>query len=412
MRAHKGGISLGTLLALLILIAGGLYLFMQRINKEAKETYEEREHVTREPVQSPKVSSEDLARQEELAKAKEEDLRRQKQEAAEKLRLQGEKAKWAEAYAAAIDSFEDVNKFLFWPDLKDEKLPDFASVGTTSWCLFDDFAVTKSVYVLKGEGNGAVAITKLQEDAKEESVTKADFEKLLSKNASATLCSGVIYLRGIAKNNALYPLPKVGKEFRPLVAELGDLGAALIDVGADFDERLARLTLCSKDETQTIPLGVVPYGGALDDDKIGDALEKVLAKEKQSKMSVKRVKPKLIKFRQTVFLYDGHIIKKTTQGITYVPRYFQHLGTSRAGYREQETVDRFYLKWSRLYDEALRQERRAREVEQENAERIANAKQQTEERRIRAEQDAKVKSHEVEDEYGDWLIRVERGKKI
>ena len=201
------------------------------------------------------------------------------------------------------------------------------------------------------------------------------------------------------------------------MAELGDLGAALIDVGADFDERLARLTLCSKDGAQMISLGAIPYGGVLDSDKLDDTLEQMLAKEKKAGMSVKRIKPKLIKFKQTVFLYDGHIIKKTMDGKTYVPRVFQHLGTSRTdrwGYsrKNYDTVEKFRIKWEQLYAEARRQELRLQEVEQENERRIAEARQKNEELRIRAEKDAKVKSHEVADEYDDWLIRVERGKKI
>lgn len=409
MKAHKGGISLGTLLALLVLIVGGIYLFMQRMNKQEEASVDESEVITRRAVARPEVQKEREVEEPKEEEVKEEKSKQSKQELAKKLTERKKRAAQAEAYAAAIDPFEDVKTFLFWPDLREEKKPDFAAVGTTSWCIFDDFTKDKTVYVLKGQGNGAMSVTKFKEEEKEEAVTQEAFEKLLTKNKSAILCDGTIYLRGITKNHSLYALPKNGKGFRPFLAELGDLGAALIDVGADFDERLARLTLCSKDGSQTISLGVVPYGGVLDNDKLDDALEKMLAKEKQDAMSVKRIKPKLIKFKQTVILYDGHIIKKAADGKTYVPREFRHLGTNQASLK---TIETFRAKWQRLYDEARRQERRLQEVEQENERRIADARQKNEELRIRAERDAKVKSHEVADEYDDWLIRVERGKKI
>lgn len=419
MKAHKGGISLGTLLALLVLIVGGIYLFMQRMNKSEVESYDASEVGTRRSVAKQEVYKSRVAEEseQEQEECKEEEHKRNKRKLAEKLREQKKRAAQSEAYVAAIDSFEDVKTFLFWPDLRKEKKPDFSAVGTTSWCILDDFSKDKTVYVLKGQGNGAISVTKFQEEEKEEMVTQEAFEKLLAKNKSAILCNGTIYLRGITKNHSLYALPKNGKGFRPFMAELGDLGAALIDVGADFDERLARLTLCSKDGAQMISLGVIPYGGVLDSDKLDDTLEQMLAKEKKAGMSVKRIKPKLIKFKQTVFLYDGHIIKKTMDGKTYVPRVFQHLGTSRTdrwGYsgKNYDTVEKFRIKWEQLYAEARRQELRLQEVEQENERRIAEARQKNEELRIRAEKDAKVKSHEVADEYDDWLIRVERGKKI
>jgi len=408
MKAHKGGISLGTLLALLVLIVGGFILYLQHKGKEISISIDPFEEEV-EPAATRDVEAEEKAAAERARKA---EIERKERELAEKLRLKKLRAEQDAAFSAALAPFEGVTTFLFWSDLRDDKIPDFSAAGSTATCLFDDFGTTQAIYVLKGRGGDIFEVTKLQADAAEEDVPKAEFEALAAQKRHAICHDGTIYLCGTTKNRSLYRLPNEDKDFRPLEAELGDLGMVLIETGADFSERLARLSLCAKDGSKTIPLGIVPYSGALDDEDLEDALEEVLSDEKQANMSVKTLKAKLIKFRPTVVLYDGHIIKKDTRGVTYVPRIFRHLGTSRYGYKEYETVERFRIKWQNLRDEALRQERRAQEVAEENERRRAETRQKNAERRIRAERDAQVKPHELEAEKDDWLICLERGKKI
>ena len=407
MKAHKGGISLGTLLALLVLITGGVILYLQHKGRQTPLSVEPLEEEV-EPAATRDVEAEEKAAAERARKA---EIERKERELAEKLRLKKLRAEQDAAFSAALAPFEGVTTFLFWSDLRDDKIPDFSAAGSTATCLFDDFGTKPAIYVLKGRGGDIFEVTKLQADA-EEDVPKAEFEALAAQKRHAICHDGTIYLCGTTKNRSLYRLPNEDKDFRPLEAELGDLGMALIETGADFSERLARLSLCAKDGSKTIPLGIVPYSGALDDEDLEDALEEVLEEEKQANLSVKTLKAKLIKFRPTVVLYDGHIIKKDTRGVTYVPRIFRHLGTSRYGYKEYETVERFRIKWQNLRDEALRQERRAQEVAEENERRRAETRQKNEERRIRAERAAQVKPHELEAEKDDWLICLERGKKI
>ncbi len=408
MKAHKGGISLGTLLALLVLITGGVILYLQHKGRQTPLSVEPLEEEV-EPAATRDVEAEEKAAAERARKA---EIERKERELAEKLRLKKLRAEQDAAFSAALAPFEGVTTFLFWSDLRDDKIPDLSAAGSTATCLFDDFGTKPAIYVLKGRGGDIFEVTKLQADAAEEDVPKTEFEALAAQKRHAICHDGTIYLCGTTKNRSLYRLPNEDKDFRPLEAELGDLGMVLIETGADFSERLARLSLRAKDGSKTIPLGVIPYSGALDDEDLEDALEEVLSDEKQANMSVKTLKAKLIRFRPTVVLYDGHIIKKDSHGVTYVPRIFRHLGTSRYGHKEYETVERFRIKWQNLRDEALRQERRAQEVAEENERRRAETRQKNEERRIRAERAAQVKPHELEAEKDDWLICLERGKKI
>ena len=93
---------------------------------------------------------------------------------------------------------------------------------------------------------------------------------------------------------------------------------------------------------------------------------------------------------RTVVLYDGDTIRKDIKGVTQVPRTFNYIGSNRHKYSinsynynsERRKEEQAREKWTKLYNEAVRQE---------NAERDANRAVET------AVSNVEITSQEVED---------------
>lgn len=401
----RSGMSVGELLIWIVAIVVIGFVLCKYIGKETSEptrSYERNGAETDTEDQSRKVdrSAADEARRQR----EEERLQKLKEEAEARKRKAEEEANLRLAYRDGIGKFAGIEAAV-WTDRKGER-PEFDEVKEKMWVVFADFEQTKAIYEVRPQVEGNVEVVVRNPTGPTASVGAAEFDALIGKTPSATLCDGRVWLRAVPKNCSTYEVPRRRRNFIPSDAELGTLYAALVSLEVKFEEMKCRLSLRPQDGGKPVVLGVFPYDGALPWEKLEGFARKTI--EERNMKPLQKVKgPKLKRFKRTVVLYDGTHIQTRMGGITLVPRVYKHLGTSRDDYKSSRTVDAFRDKWEKLYAEALRQERVAARIEQENARAVSEFERKQEQSLRTA---LRVSASDIEAELSKWRIVVERGR--
>jgi hypothetical protein len=163
-----------------------------------------------------------------------------------------------------------------------------------------------------------------------------------------------------------------------------------------------RLTLKPKDGGNATVMGIIGYSESMSRDKIREFLVKAISARRVKSVNIKE--PRFKKFTPTVVFYDGDIIRKEMR-VTKVPRTFTHLGTKYYGTVKASTYYQAEKQWVELKNEAERQERKQREVRENND-------------RLMQEYNDKVKTiiskpitgEEIEAECAKYILVIERSR--
>lgn len=403
----RRGMSIGELLMWVAAIAViGFVAYKYLVVKD--EDAARRQESAEEAQLPTEESSEEKAR-----RLRDEDrLRKLREEAAERKRKAEEEASSRSAYRDSLGKFANAEAAV-WADRKGER-PEFETVKETMLVVFPDFKRTQTVYEVSPRADGEEVVVLRKPTGVATPIAAEKFGALIKESPSATLCDGRVWLRGVPKNGSAYEVPRRGRDFMSADVELGELYAALASLDVKFEEMKSRLILRPQNGGEQVVMGILSYDDSLRWEKLEDFARQSI-EERNKKLSVGKKPPKLKRFKQTVVLYDGQHVKKTVKGVTLVPRTFNHLGTSRSDLRwsyqrnwegkKYSTVNDFYRKWSDLYSEALRQEREAKRVAQENERAVAEF-----EREQAMRNSARVSLSEIEKELSKWRIVVDRGR--
>lgn len=249
--------------------------------------------------------------------------------------------------ATIADDFESVrNLFIgcrvsYWG-----KLPKKERPGAVSG-LFHLFVPEKNgageYYVIQSTATNALNMSRLTERPEPRRVYgNSDYAKLLTKRGGFILKNDVAYLVTPVDGKKMHQAPtQRGESFNP-AEEVFGLAYSMAQKMNVTDLRFRVL------------FGIDGYGEPQDvaEVRFGETVpysefKKVatlIAKEMRRDNTPPPMKAKA--FKRTVVLYDGRIISKGADGITKVPRVASNLKGS-------------YDDWSRLYNEALRQESEA-----------------------------------------------------
>lgn len=401
----RSGMSVGELLIWIVAIVVIGFVLYKYIGTETVEPSRSQERDVAETDTEDQSRKVDRSAADEARRQREEErLRKLREEAEARKRKAEEEANRRLAYRDALGKFAGVEAAV-WSDRKGER-PEFDEVKEEMWVVFADFEQTKAIYEVKPQAEGKVEVVVRNPTGVVTPVAEAEFDALIEKTPSATLCDGHVWLRAVPKNCSTYEVPRRRRNFIPSDAELGALYAALASLEVKFEEMKCRLSLRPQDGGKPVVLGVFSYDGTLPWEKLEEFTRKNI--EERNMKSLSKVKgPKLKRFKRTVVLYDGTHIQTRMGGITLVPRVYKHLGTSRDDYKSSRTVDAFRDKWEKLYAEALRQEREAERIERKNAQAVAEFERKQEQSLRTA---LRISSAEIEAELSKWRIVVERGR--
>ena len=310
-------------------------------------------------------------------KRREARLAREREEEARELAERERKRKAAEAEAERQKKLEAENKrrdvyraaqgrFLASLDMEGnapagEKIQS-AKVGSKFWYIFASCASDKLIYEVEKVSSSRLKAMELSLEVDAREVDFADFKRMMENETFAYTSGGKVWLKCEKSPARSYVVPERGNDFCVAVENLGKMYDMLVGFGTRFDEVRCRVTLRSDSGKTKVPLGVIGFGDSLPRSEMEKAIGGQIGKKASASATMGTGRVKKPKFKRTVVLYDGDVIKKGLDGVTNVPRRFKFLGTRVNGFRRYHSEEKARNDWKKLYDEAKRQEEQEQEA--------------------------------------------------
>ena len=341
----------------------------QKEEEEAKEAEKKQraEQEAREKAQRER----DEAEREKARKAAEEEAARQKKIETENKRR--------EVYNAARDLFKSA-LYMEEDAPPSEKILS-AKAGSKFWYAFDTYPADKLIYEVVKASFSRMEVRALSLEADAKDVPYLDFIRMVNGNSYIYTSGDKVWLKCEKNPEGSYPVPKRGLDFCVAAKNNVALYKTLLELGTKSGGARCRLTLRSDNGKTDILLGEIGFGDVLPRRAIEEDIGKLIGRKASSAIpeNSKVEKPT---FKRTVVLYNGNGIKKEID-VTKVPRtftfppppkepeynrqrYYRHSDNRAAAKKREEWAKKKEFarrKWKALYDEALRQERRAKRVD-------------------------------------------------
>ena len=372
----------------------------ERREAEAAEEEERRRHA--------KEIEEERARLDaERERTRNEREKRMSAEADEQKRQASERATNKAAYNDAVEKFRGkAFGFLELAPRKEKVLS--AKSGEVFLCALSDFGQTGHLFRMIANGSGECEVQLLWGEQTPKEVEYAELKRKIADAGCVMLsATGNVWVSVPGGRKATYPVPVGDEEFCiGDVALQGLLGAVSV-LQVKLPKDICRIKLVSNDKKYSSIIGEYSYAAKVGLSVVREKVRKALEKKASRGAAevLKGVKKK--RFRKTVVLYDGPVIKKDAGGVTYVPKEFHYTGAMEK-YRDRKNgydkVADAKRKWKELCEEAKRQEGKEREVMQANDELAADAK-------ARASELSNVDDDEVDQFLSNCKLEVEFGVK-
>ena len=237
-----------------------------------------------------------------------------------------------------------------------------AKVGSKFWYVFASHASDKLIYEVEKISSSCLKVMELSLEADAREVDFMDFKRMMDNETFAYTSGGKVWLKCKKSPAGSYAIPEKGNDFCVASECLGRLHDMLVGFGTEFNEVRCRVTLRSDSGKTKVQLGVIGFGDSLPRNEIEKAMGKQIGKKVNVTVATGAGNIRKPKFKRTVVLYDGDMIKKGLDGVTKVPRQFKFLGTRVNGYRRYHSEAKARNDWQELYDEANRQEKQEQEA--------------------------------------------------
>ena len=386
-KSPVGIIILGVVLVVCLVFGYKVYNGHQKKVRYEACQRREAERIAAEKAEAERVAAEKARaeaqerRKIELERQREEEERKRiererkaAEEAAERQRKINEMKADAAAYQAAIISFKN-REYGFVEQAPAEAKVSTAAEGIVFWCAMSDFGQTKDkeLFKLTADGKGGFAAQRFARSASPVEMNSAEVKRLIDSGGCAMVVSNKVWVTIPGGRIGKCPVPEAGKKLVPSKVDLQEMSEAMDRLGCKPPDVRCKVILRSNDGKFTQEVGIYPYAAEIDLSKMRSTVRNALGNDAKKKGEDARgaEKPRKSvrrrKYRKTVMLYDGQIIRREMKGITYVPREFHYTGSNRYGTNN----DKYYAAkraWRNLYDEALRQEKLEQEVLAGNAE--------------------------------------------
>ena len=349
----------------------------ERARREAEEKERREKRLVEEKERQKKLEAEERERRER---------RLAEEEKARAERIAKENAVLAEKalYKEAVALFRN-GEFAFA-----DALPKDKTLGKCEGEFFciRPFLENGEIIVFKSTEQGIASVCRLSESGVRTPLENDGFLTSLDGKDSLIATDGKVYFRSKRKK------PHVGQIKKDAVVDLvgeffGDVADEARLLGIVPDNLSFEIVFIPQGSKNVIISEVVEAGVAYSLEKVRDAVEEAFPmKAKKASSGSRNGK----RFKRTVVLWDGAVIKKGIDGVTFVPRVAPSAASAASRYSSRRGTDWYYYDndyakasakaghtrahWQALYDEAVRQE----EQEREHNERMAQARAGKDER--------------------------------
>ena len=366
--------SIVLLSTLVVLVALGVW-WMWHKNKIAED--ELRIHVESEAerirlsaekdrVERERREKDRLEREASLEKKHAEELREQQ----ERERVEREKRDNQERYQMYLMALRE-NDFRLFGDVVTNNMEK--TVGELCYML--PFSETSSIVLYHSlyETNGVRHVFKLYEDGLKEELDAKEFDGRI-KDAEYIVAKGDrVYFRSTRKSPWTGVLNKT-KDGDPAEPFWGSLAPAMKSLKAAYEELTFDVFFTPKGTDKRIFVANIEFGGSYSIEMVREAIEREYPLKSGS------VSSKVKKFKRTVKIWNGSLIKRGVDGITYVPVtpparrktwYTSNLpGSICHRTRMYSYTDQDYGRWASLHELAIQEEAKEKEFyEQQRLER-------------------------------------------
>ena len=325
---------------------------------------EERDRQVREQREKDRLEREaERAREAERRKKEQEELARRRQEEREaRERAEKEIRDNKERYNLYVMALKENDFDIFVKSVTN----DLDKVGGELCYLLPSATEQMHLFHVAYETNGVKRVFKLYEDGKRDEVEFEAFQETIKDVEYLVAKSGTVYFRSKRKNPATGLLP-MANESDPAETFFGSLAPALKVLKPTYDELTFDVFFTPNDSGKKIFIENLPFGCSWSLRNVREAIEKNTPISNGSSYSSRsRVK----KFKRTVKIWSGAMIKQGVDGITYVPSsppperyrvtYSSELPNviyrSRTYRSSTVRYDNSYERWQTLYNKAQQEE--------------------------------------------------------
>ena len=219
------------------------------------------------------------------------------------------------------------------------------------------------LYHVTYETNGIRQVFRIDEKGNKDVVEAGEFDGMLKGVEYIVAKNGMVHFASTRKPPTTGLLP-MAKEADPSETFFGALAPALMELKPTYDELTFDVFFTPRGSTKKIFVENLPFGCAWSQQNIRDAIDKATPRGSTGYFSAGSSRIK--KFKRTVKVYGGSMIKQGLDGITYVPaspppeRYREVYSSTVPNciYRSRTTVryDNSRERWSTLYARAQQEE--------------------------------------------------------
>ena len=341
----------------------------ERALREAEEKKRQEERLAEEKDRQKKREAEERERQ---AKRLAEEEKARAERVARENAIRAEKALYKEAVALFRDGAFD-----FADALPKDKTP--GKCVAEFFCI-RPFLENGEIIVFKSTEQGIASVCRLDGNGVRTPIEAEGFLSSLDGKDCLIAVDDKVYFRSKRKK------PHVGQIRKDAVADL--MGEFFGDVAEDVrqfeivpDNLSFEVVFIPQGSKKAIISEVVEAGVPYSLEKVRDAVEEAFPMKEQKASSATG---KRKRFKRTVVLWDGAVIKKGIDGVTFVPRVAPSAASAANRYSARRVGGRYYYDrdyaraaaraghtrdhWQALYDEAVRQEKQEREYDKRQAE--------------------------------------------
>ena len=238
---------------------------------------------------------------------------------------------------------------------------DMDKVGGELCYLLPSATTQMPLFHVVYETNGVKRVFKLYEDGKKDEVGFEAFQEMIKDVEYLVAKGGTVHFRSTRKNPSTGLLPMTN-ESDPAEAFFGSMSPVLKTLKPTYDELTFDIFFTPRGKDR-IFVENLPFGCSWSRRNVREAIEKNTPTNSGKSYGVgSRSK----KFKRTVKIWNGAMIKQGVDGITYVPsappmeRYYETRasGLPNVIYRSRTTVryDNSHARWQSLYTKAQQEE--------------------------------------------------------
>lgn len=238
---------------------------------------------------------------------------------------------------------------------------DMERTGGELCYLLPSASARLPLYRVSYETNAQKRVCRLYEDGQLDEIGYDGFQELIRDKEYLVAKGGKVHFKSMRKNPSVGVL-SMSEESDPADAFFGTLAGTLKKVAPVYDELTFDIFFTPRGSSKSIFVENLPFGGQWSLHNVRESVEKATPMERTYTFE-EMSRPE--KFKRTVKIYNGGMIKRGIDGITYVPRHQPRIRLKtrytptlpNVIYRSR-TLDYSddYTSWQSLYDAALRED--------------------------------------------------------